>query len=297
LIVVPWIHGPQNIDQRRVGDLDFGPEAVGDYNAMRLPWLDRWLKDVPMDDDPIVRFFTMGANRWQDATDWPPPDTTETVLYLGPGPSRSTRSLNNGDLLLSLPQEEGVDPYRHDPDDPIPTVGGNWMADPHGPTDHRSVEPRLLTYSSPVLTVDLEITGQPIAELYASSSAVDTDFVVRLCDVYPDGRAMLVDEGILRARFRDSFTEPKVLTPGAIERFRIPLSPTSIVLPAGHRLRLHVASSSFPRWHPNTGTAESSWLATTAYRADNAIYRGPGHPSSLRLPIRSALHFTSDRAD
>ncbi|HLZ07359.1 MAG TPA: CocE/NonD family hydrolase, partial [Chloroflexota bacterium] len=160
-----------------------------------------------------------------------------------------------------------------------------------------SVEPRLLTYSSPVLTVDLEITGQPIAELYASSSAVDTDFVVRLCDVYPDGRAMLVDEGILRARFRDSFTEPKVLTPGAIERFRIPLSPTSIVLPAGHRLRLHVASSSFPRWHPNTGTAESSWLATTAYRADNAIYRGPGHPSSLRLPIRSALHFTSDRAD
>jgi putative CocE/NonD family hydrolase len=295
LVVGPWIHGPQHIDKRRVGELDFGAEAAADYNAMRLPWFDRWLKDVPPVDDPIARFFTMGTNRWQDADSWPPRDTTTSVLFLAPGPSDSTRSLNDGRLAPSSPGESGRDGYRHDPDDPIPTLGGNRMAEPNGPRDHRAVEPRLLTYTSPVLAADLEVTGQPIVELYASSSAVDTDFVVRLCDVYPDGRAMLVDEGILRARFRHSFAQPELLTPGRVERYRIPLSPTSNVFRAGHRLRLHVTSSSFPRWHPNTGTAETSWYAAVALPADNAVHRGPEHPSALQLPIRTPLHFAGDR--
>lgn len=294
LVVGPWIHGPQHIDKHVFGEVDFGPRAVANYNALRLPWLDRWLKDVPMEDEPIVRFCTMGSNVWQDATDWPPPDTTTFNLYLGPGPAHSTHSLNDGILDSQLPVDAGVDCYRHDPDDPIPTMGGNWLPQPNGPTDHRAVEPRLLTYTSPVLAANLEVTGQPTVELYASSSAVDTDFIVHLCDVYPDGRAMLIDEGLIRARFRHSFTAPELLTPGRVERYEIPLSPTSIVLPAGHRLRLHVTSSSFPRWHPNTGTAESSWLAATALAADNAVYRGPGHPSVLRVPIRSALRFAAD---
>lgn len=289
LIVGPWTHGPGATRQTKVGEIDFGPAASLDFDQMRLPWYDYWLKDrnTGVMDEPPVKFFTMGSNRWQTAETWPPRNVIGTNFYFQAGPSGSAKSLNDGGLHREVVLGAGgADSYLYDPADPVPTRGGSWIMPGAGPHDQRPVEPRCLTYSSDPLTGELEVSGQVVAVLYAMSSARDTDWVVRLCDVAPDGLSRPVAEGILRARYRESHVNPTLLEPNTVYRFQVDLWHTSNVFHAGHRIRVAVTSSCFPRWDRNLNTGGVFGTEASGLVAHNTIFRTSFHPSHIVLPVR-----------
>jgi len=289
LVIGPWIHGPAATAQRRAGDVDFGPQAAVDLTALRLRWYDHWLKGLDNGalDEPPVRAFLMGANRWLALDSWPPPGVASAPLFLRRGTGPASASLNGGGLSFQAPDAgEAPDGFDYDPRHPVPSL----LRYPQlAPTDHRPVEGRLLTYTSDVLERDLAVTGPVAAELHAASSAPDTDWVVRLCDVWPDGRSLSVCDGILRARYRDSLERPEPLAPGETYRFRIELSSTAHVFAAGHRLRVHVTSSDFPRYdrNPNTGAPVDAETRTRVAR--NTVFHDAARPSHLLLPTLPAL--------
>ena len=224
---------------RRVGDLDFGPAPELDHEALLLRWFDHWLKDrdTGMLDGPPARYFLMGRNEWREADAWPPPGTREARWYLASA-GRANTAAGDGRLVPRPPDApDAPDPagapgaesdvYRYDPRDPVPTV---WPLEDHDlPLDQRPLDGRedLLVYVTAPLERELAFAGDPVVELYAASSALDTDFVARLCDVHPDGLLQPLAYGIVRARFRDGLDRSRVLTPGAVERYRIPLHPVA----------------------------------------------------------------------
>ena len=285
LVMAPWIHGAKNTNQRQVGELDFGPRAAYDLHEHRLQWYDYWLKGVEngVMDGPPARVFLMGEDRWLDLETWPPPGITYRPIYFHEGSGPSDASLNNGRLTFAPPQgAERPDSYAYDPQDPVPSLllGGET-----GPTDHRSVESRTLTYTSDVLPGDLTVIGPLQAVLYALSSAPDTDWVVRLCDVWPDGRSMSVCDGILRARFRDSFERAQLMTPGRIYRFHVDIGATAQVFKAGHRLRVQVTSSDFPRFDRNLNTGGPFGEEARGQVALNTVFHDAQRPSHVLLPV------------
>jgi len=292
LIVGPWPHGAAHTSVSKLGDFDFGPEAVQDFNELRLPWYDKILKglDTGIDDQPPARIFTMGSNRWQYFETWPPPDTHLVNMYLGPGGAGSAHSLNDGRLLADLPAgTDGADSFLYDPDDPVETVGGATLGYyVPGPVDQRKAEPRCLTYTSEPLAQPLEVTGRVRALLFAMSSSPDTDWVVRLCDVHPDGASRLIAEGILRARYRESPSVQRLLTPGQVYPFQVDLWSTSNVFLPGHRVRVAVTSSCFPRWDRNLNTGGPFGLEAEGRPAINTIMRDRFRPSHIALPVRRA---------
>jgi putative CocE/NonD family hydrolase len=288
LIVGPWIHGPLNIDQRVVGEIDYGPEAAVQINPLRLRWFDYWLKGIDNGfvDEPSVSFFTMGSNTWQQATDWPPPDARPLRLYLCGGRSGSATSLNDGSLSAQVPGVEDPDSYLYDPDHPVPVLGGGFLGSPSGGYDQRPVEPRVLTYTSEPLPRDLEVSGPVTATLYAMSTARDTDWVARISDVAPDGTSRIVCDGVLRARYRESYETPRLLTPSQVERFEVDCWSTSNLFRAGHRIRVAVTSSCFPRWDANPNTGEPFGTSPRAVVALNTIFHDSFRPSHVTLSVR-----------
>jgi uncharacterized protein len=186
---------------------------------------------------------------------------------------------------------ERADEYVYDPGNPAPTVGGPLCCDedhlPPGPHDQRSVEARddVLVYSTPAFAQDTEITGPVRVELFAKSSAVDTDFTAKLVDVAPDGYAQNLTEGIVRARYRDSQEKPELLNPGQIYKFTIDLWAISNLFRKGHTLRLEIASSNFPRFDRNLNTGENPAFAVNFVSATNTVYHDAEHPSVLILPV------------
>ncbi|HIE95142.1 MAG TPA: CocE/NonD family hydrolase, partial [Acidobacteria bacterium] len=183
LVIGPWVHGSGNINKQTAGGYDFGPAAAQEFNQMRLPRFDHWLKgrDTGVVDEPPVRLFVMGRNVWRSETDWPLPDTHYTPWYLRAGPSGSVTSLNDGCLAPTAPVgAEPADAYVYDPDHPVPTLGGNTLGIVDGVHDHLRADQLSLTYTSEPLEQELEVTGPVTAVLYAMSSAPDTDWVVRL---------------------------------------------------------------------------------------------------------------------
>jgi putative CocE/NonD family hydrolase len=307
LIIGPWLHGPwadQAPAGRLAGEMDFGEEALWDLKAALLRWFDCWLKDVNngITREPAVRYFVMGSNQWKTADDWPPPGIQFRRLYFGQQKSGSARSLNDGTLHWDQsPESDPPAAYIHDPDDPVPSVGGNTLyslavkelgEEPSwddfnaqaGSRDQRAIEPRCLTFTTEPLATDLEVTGPIEATLYVSSSAVDTDLVVRVCDVYPDGRSMLICDGIQRARYRDSDYQPTLLEPDKVYAITVDLWGTSNLFRAGHRIRVVVNSSCFPRFDVNPGTGESGAKATRKVRAENRIHMTRAYPSHLIIP-------------
>lgn len=292
LIVGPWIHGPTNINQRKVGEIDYGQAAAVDLHDLRLPWFDHWLKGVDngIMDEPPVRIFTMGANAWQSFDAWPPRDVRFEDWYLCGGRSGSASSLNDGLLTVERPEAtDSPDSYLYDPDAPVPVLGGGWLSyagDPMGGYDQRPIEGRVLTYTSAPLPRDLEVTGWITARLFAMSSAPDTDFVVRLTDVSPDGLSRIVADGVLRARYRDSFERPAPLTPGKLEELQVDLWASSNLFRAGNRIRVHVTSSCWPRWDANPNTGGPLFQEARAEVALNTVFHDALRPSSIRLPIR-----------
>jgi putative CocE/NonD family hydrolase len=297
VLMGPWSHEEES--GRRIGDLDFGPEAESSVRWHELRFYDHWLKgiDTGMTGEPPISLFTMGTNEWRHVHEWPLPGTTYVNWYLHSG--GAARSVA-GDGVFSFERPEGDEPsdsYRSDPMDPVPTIGGNnsiatmmqnsTIQVGPGPSDQAPIERRndVLVYTSAELTSDLEVTGPLEAVLYASSDARDCDFIVRLSDVHPDGRSIFVAEGILRARHRNGFDRVDLLEPGQVEEFRIRCYPTSTVFKRGHRMRVTVSSSSFPRISPNLQSGGNIATDTAAVVATQTVFHTAAYPSHIVLPV------------
>lgn len=326
LLMGPWTHGQYEVTYS--GDLDFGTEAHVNYLDMKLLWFDHWLKGLRSEaaNWPPVRFFTMGTGDgghviqgapggpgdfpgrihhggyWRNAPDWPLPGTRYIPYYLH----------GDGALSPDEPQAGAAEPSRFtfDPRNPVPTIGGGISAvddtmqpggfDQRGRADFfdcqdtlpLNARPDVLTFQTPPLEEALEVTGPIEMHLWASSSALDTDFTAKLIDVYPpstehpDGLAINITDSILRARYRNGYEKPELLTPGQAYEFVFQLYPTSNVFKAGHRVRLDVSSSNWPRFDVNPNTGGPLGLEQRRQEARQTIYHEPEYPSHVVLPVQ-----------
>ena len=274
-----------------IGDVDFGPDSKFDEDGATLDWYDYLFKAAKNQfAGKPVKLFVMGANQWRDEDEWPLARARNTKYFLhSDGKANSLRG--NGTLSTTAPGPETADQYVFDPADPVPTIGGPLCCDgvhlKPGPRDQRRVEARddVLVYSTPALAADMEVTGPVTLELYAKSSAVDTDFTAKLVDVGPDGFAQNMTEGILRARYRDSQEKPSLITPGQVYKLTVELWSTSNVFKKGHLLRLEVSSSNFPRFDRNLNTGDDNGTGTRFVSATNSVLHDAQHPSALVLPV------------
>jgi uncharacterized protein len=277
---------------RTVGAMDFGAEAPFDENAVILDWYDYLFlgKQNEFANGKPVKIFVMGKNEWRFEDSWPLERAKSTSHFLRSSGKANTAA-GDGSLSISSGQGEGADSYVYDPANPVPTVGGPLCCDSNhlapGPRDQQEVEarPDVLVYSTAPLEQDLEVTGPVTLDLYASSSAVDTDFTGKLVDAGPDGRAINLTEGILRARYRESTTAAAPIVPGKIYEYKIDLWSTSNVFLKGHRIRLEVSSSNFPRFDRNLNTGKDASTSSEFVKATNTIYHDAQHPSALVLPV------------
>jgi putative CocE/NonD family hydrolase len=279
-------------DGRKVGDVDFGPAAAFNEEEITLAWYDHIFLNRANDfaSSKRVKLFVLGANQWREEEDWPISRSRETRYYLHS--SGKANSLGgDGNLTLVPPHQEPNDHYIYDPANPVPTIGGPLCCAQQrlvpGPHDQRPAEARgdVLIYSTTPMTQDVEVTGPIKLELFAKSSAVDTDFTAKLVDVWPDGFAQNLTEGIVRARYRESQEKAEFINPGQVYKFTVDLWATSNVFKKGHVLRLEVSSSNFPRFDRNMNTGEEQARAQKYVSATNTIYHDGEHPSALILPI------------
>jgi putative CocE/NonD family hydrolase len=257
--------------------------------GLHLRWFDQRLKgvDTGIDDEPPVRIFVMGANVWRDEQEWPLARTRPTSYYLH-SRGRANSSHGDGGLSTTAPGDEPPDSYDYDPADPVPTTGGpSLLAEYMGPRDRRSAERRddVLVYSTPPLEQELEVTGPVEMVLYAATSAVDTDFTATLVDVHANGQAIIITQGIVRARFRRSLEHPTPVEPGRVYEYRIVLWETSNVFKAGHRVRLEISSSNFPQFDRNLNSGEDLATGSNAVIAHQTVRHDREHPSHLLLPV------------
>jgi putative CocE/NonD family hydrolase len=313
LVMGPWTHGGQ--EQSHAGDAEFGAEAALDMNAFYLRWFDRWLKgkDTGADREPPVRIFVMGGGdghrtpegrifvggRWRDEREWPLSRARPTPYYLQAG----------GALSTEKPTSAPPTHYLFDPKHPVPTLGGNLSSETgislRGVADQRcrkeiwacederplSARNDVLVFQTAPLENDLEVTGRLIVTLFASSNAPDTDFTAKLVDVYPPGPGfpagfdLNVGDSIVRARYRESLARATPLTLGQVYAFTIELYPTALVFQRGHRVRLDISSSNFPRFDVNPNTGEPLNDNRRWAIADNAVFHDPDHPSRIVLPV------------
>ena len=284
LIIGPWTHcNPRS----KAGTVDFGPEAAVDVPALVLRWLDHWLKGVEngIMQEPPVRYFVMGDNAWRSGPGWPPAGAVPTSFYFSS--RESANSLyGQGTLVRAKPEEEPPDRYTYDPANPVT----DYFFETPGPRDNRPFEARndVLVYTSEPLPQDTEVTGDIQAEVWASSSAKDTDFVVKVTDVYPSGFSQNITpplSGIIRARYRDSESRPSLLDPGQVYRFAIDSMSTSHVFRKGHRIRVWLTSSLFPHIDRNPNTGHPFGQDAEVVVANQTIYHDAKHPSRVILPI------------
>jgi uncharacterized protein len=274
-----------------VGDVSFGPAAVTDETADLMDWFDFAIKGVAnrCASSPPVRIFVMGDNVWRAEQEFPPARARLTRYYL-----HAERGANgvagDGAIAIGTPASERPDTFTYNPANPVPTIGGRLCCGAFtrpGPADQRPNEARadVLVYSTPILNSDLEVTGNVSVELYAATTAIDTDFTAMLVDVEPSGTARLVADGIIRARYRTSKAKPEPITPGSVNRYVIDLWATSNVFKAGHRARVHISSSNFPRFDRNLNTGEPILGATRMVTARQTVYHDVARPSAVLLPV------------
>ncbi|MBP2369588.1 CocE/NonD family hydrolase [Pseudonocardia parietis] len=289
LVIGPWDH--INLTGQ-YPDRFFGVLAAEDLGPSHVEFFDQHLRDLPpATPAPRVRIFVMGVDQWREEADWPLPDTQYTDFHLAGGGAATTRD-GDGTLQRDVPVTEAGDGFRYDPRDPLPTAGGALLpALPGlvGPVDQRVVDgrPDVLCYTGPVLTEPVEVTGFVELKVFVSSSTVDTDITAKLVDVFPDGRAINLCDGILRLRYRNSLSEPEMMTPGEVYEVTVPMSVTSNVFLPGHRIRLDVSGSNFPHYdrNSNTGGVISSEALEDMVVADTTVHHGGTRPSRLVLPV------------
>ena len=286
LIVGPWTHASPGPGSTSIGDVDFGPAAAFDSQDLMLRWFDYWLRDgaASVLEGPPVRLFVMGENRWRDEQEWPLARARDTDFYLR-SHGRANTLNGDGQLDTTSPASEPADRFVYDPWDPVPTgaLGGYSRL----PADQREIEARddVLVYSTAPLASDLEVTGHVRLVLWASSSARDTDFTAKLVDVHPDGTARALTDGILRARYRVDKARPQLLVPGEPTEMTIDVGATSNLFKRGHRIRLEVSSSNFPRFDRNPNTGGVFGADAELRRAEQSIFHDSGRPSRLILPV------------
>jgi len=277
LIIGPWVHG-WNVSPE-VGDQNFGEDALVDVDQLLLEWFDYWMKDGAAPQGAPIKIFVMGENVWREENEWPLERTQYRRFYL------------HDDKVLSDDKPDARSDslnYTYDPNDPVPTLGGNIMESTlrgpydQGPLDNRSDVLRFITepFDEPT-----EITGPISAELYAASDSTDTDFMAKLIVVSPDGKAINLVDGVIRARYREGFDTPKLIEAGTVYKYSIDMWATSYVLSPGDRLRIDITSSNFPRLARNLNTG-AEFARTTAMKiAHQTIHMSAQYPSSVILPI------------
>ena len=287
-VIGPWPHN-MSIPFTTVS---YGPDSGSSVRRFQLDWFDEWLKgkEVRAPSTPPLRIFVMGANQWRDENEWPLERAIPAKFFLSSAGHANSMS-GDGELTTSRERRNAQDRFVYDPKAPVQTLGGavccNQKVFPWGPLDQRPVEkrPDVLIYSTDVLKGDVEVTGPISLVLFASTSAPDTDFTAKLVDVYPDGRAINLTDGMIRTRYRDGLDKPKLLPNTGVFKYTIDAGVTSNVFLKGHRIRLEVSSSNFPRFdrNPNTGRpiADESTLAT----ASQTVYHDRLHRSYLLLPV------------
>jgi putative CocE/NonD family hydrolase len=279
-----------------------GARALGDarldYVSLIARWFDYWLKGEDNgfpDDTPKVQYYTMGSNRWQSAPTWPPPTAEMVTYYLGSG-GQANSIFGGGTLSTKAPEPgEAADTFTYDPTLPVPSVGGGVCcigdAIEAGSFDQREVEARndVLVYTSDPLEEPLEVTGTIEVTLYVSSDARDTDFTVKLVDVHPDGRAYNLDETIQRVRYREGYDRQVFMEPGEVYELVVSPMSTSASFGRGHRIRVEVSSSNFPRFARNLNTGGRNHDESEGVVARNTVHHSAAHPSQIRLPVVRGL--------
>jgi uncharacterized protein len=286
IVVGPWAH---NMSVPFQG-VDFGADSSVPVRSLQLQWFDQFLmgKDSPLLSQPPVKIFVMGANKWREEMEWPPEQARTKVFYLESG-GKANSLAGDGSLHDAPPHKAAADEFVFDPYLPVPTRGGavccNPKIFPWGPMDQRPVEQRkdVLVYSTKPLKHDLEVIGPVQAVLYVASSARDTDFTAKLVDVFPDGTARNLTDGILRLRYRNSLEKPDLAKPGEIYRIEVDAGVTSNVFLKGHRIRIEISSSNFPKFDRNANTGGPVEQATKLLKASQTVYHDPAHPSCLVL--------------
>jgi uncharacterized protein len=299
ILIGPW---PHNVNTLMPGS-DFGHDSQILFRKTQLEWFDQWLKDkdVPMMSKPAVRIFVMGSNQWRDETDWPPKGTRMVRFYLESG-GHANSLTGDGMLTTDRAARSEHDIFVFDPHNPVPTRGGavccNPKIFPWGPMDQRPVEQRndVLVYSTPVLREDIEVTGPIEVTLYAATTAVDTDFSAKLVDVFPNGVAKNLTDGMLRTRYRKSLSKPELLKPGVVTEYKIDAGVTSNVFQKGHRIRLEISSSNFPRFDRNPNTGKAIADETELLPATQTIHHDRKHDSYVLLPVAPDPNLRSARA-
>ncbi|MFT4033120.1 MAG: CocE/NonD family hydrolase [Siphonobacter sp.] len=295
LVIAPTLHCAYKratestiVGERNVGD------ARLDYDGMIYGWFDYWLKGEDkgqLKTKPRVQYYTMGSNKWQTSEVWPPANTEMTTYYLSSG-GKANSLYGDGKLTTKAPgKDEKSDAFVYDPMFPVPSYGGNVCCTGNavqgGSMDQHQMETRqdILVYTTEPFADGVELTGSIETTLYVSSDAKDTDFTIKLIDVYPDGKAYNLDETILRARYREGFDKEVFMQPGKI--YKLTLSPmsTSNFFAPGHRIRVEVSSSNFPRFDRNMNTGGDNYSETQGVIAHNQIIHSAQYPSQIKLPI------------
>jgi putative CocE/NonD family hydrolase len=292
LLMGPWFHGTALASN--VGSLDFGLASAGpsiDVTGIHIRWFDYWLKGI---DNGImsepVRIFVMGDNVWRNEKDWPLQNTEYTRYYFH-SKGQSNSRYGNGVLSTAIPEKEPDDVFLYDPRNPVPY---KWDIPSSGYAmfavqEQEEVEkrPDVLVYTSVPLERDLEVIGNVEIKLWAASSAIDTDFTGKLVDVWPDGKAYNLTDGIVRARYRNSTKEPEFIEPGKVYEYTIELQPTSNVFKAGHRIRVQISSSNFPKYDRNLNTGNKIGQDDKIEVAMQTILHNNIYPSHIILPVIS----------
>jgi hypothetical protein len=293
MIIAPTIHcqmGRVESEHTIVGERDMG-DARFDYTGFILRWYDRWLKGVDngIEREPRVRVYNMGANQWRTYDAWPPPMARQVTYYLDSNGGANTAA-GNGRLVPTRPKTDAKDAYTYNPLDPTPSVGGQvccFNAAVPGSFDQSKVQarPDVLVYTSEPLAAPMDVTGPIAVTLYLSSDVRDTDVIVKLVDVAPDGKAYNLDEQALRVRWREGYDTPVFMEPGRVYKVAIPPLVTSNTFLTGHRVRVSIASSSFPVYERNLNTGGPNTTEKDAVVAHNVIHHGPSHPSAIVLTM------------
>ncbi len=288
LLVGPWMHGaPSNF----LGEISFGLSAGGkgsEIHERLLNFFRKYLMETDV-DIPTVRYFRMGDNEWKDGESWPLPETSWQRFFLHSNGNANTMS-GDGELDLRAPDNETPDTYIYDPHHPVPTVGGKTMATTGllpGPFDQVRIAQRndVLCYTSHKLEEEVEVTGPIKLHLFASTTAVDTDFTAKIIDVHPDGRAFNIADGIQRARFRNWSSKPVLVEPSKIYEYVIDMGNTSIMFKKGHRIRIDISSSNFPWYDRNMNTGNPIGEDEVGIKATQTIYHQKDYASYIDLPV------------
>ena len=290
LIIGPWPHALST--STKTGDIDFGPDSMIDLDSIELRWFDYWLKGINngIIDEAPIDIFVMGINKWRSENEWPLKRTKYQNWNLhSNGDANSI--MGNGTLSKEKHTKEKPDIFNYDPRFPVQTVGGATCCSPHivpwGPYDQRVVESRndVLCYTSNILQDDLEVTGPIKLILYASTNVTNTDWTAKLVDVFENGYAMNLCDGILRASHRNNMSNPEEVIPDKVYKYEIDIGVTSNVFKKGHKIRLEVSSSNFPKFDRNPNTGKQFGTDTDLKTATQVIHHNDEYPSHLILPI------------